>query len=189
MFILASASPARRRLLKGFRFRVAPSGVREVRRGTLRDTVVANAKLKAAAAAKRFPHAWVLAADTMIGYEGRIYGKPRDRKEAVRILRLLAGRTHTLGTGVVLQKGRFRIVRYATSRVTFRDGPPVERIVARHDPTRFAGGYAIRRRDPLIARVEGSVTNVIGLPMEIVGPLLRRLDPRAESPTAPPSST
>jgi septum formation protein len=177
VFILASSSTARRKLLKGYRFKVVPPGVREVRRRTLRATVVANAKLKAAEVARRFPNTWVLAADTMIAFRGRIYGKPRDRKDAARLLRLLAGKTHVLGTGAVLQKGRFRLVRYVTSRVTLRPDPPIEKIVAGLDPTRFAGGYAVRRRDPLIARIDGSLTNVIGLPMEVLAPLLRNLAP------------
>ena len=117
MFILASASPSRKKLLKGYRFRVVPPGVREVRRGTLQATVVANAKLKADAVARRHPDEWVLAADTMIAYGGRIYGKPRDRKAAVRLLRSLAGKTHVLATGAVLQKGKFRIVKFVTSKV------------------------------------------------------------------------
>jgi septum formation protein len=177
MFILASASVARRELLKGFRFRVVPSGVREVRRRTLRDTVMANARLKAGAVARQHPDTWVLAADTMIAYGGKIYGKPRDRKAALRLLRNLSGRTHVLGTGVILQKGRFRIARYVTSRVTLRPDPPVEKLLRRYDPSRFAGGYAIKpQNDPLIEKIEGSVSNVIGLPMERVGPLLKALE-------------
>lgn len=188
MFILASGSEARRRLLKGYRFRVVPSRVREVRRRTLHDTVVANARKKAEAVARKNPDAWVLAADTMIEFGGRIYGKPRNRKAALRLLRLLAGGTHVLATGVVLQKNRFRITRAAESRVTFRSNPPIEKILKKQDPTRFAGGYAIRpKNDPLIERVEGSVTNVIGLPMEIVEPLLRSL-PGAVS-ADPPTDT
>ena len=176
MFILASSSAARKELLKGFRFRVVEPGVREIRRRTLRDTVLANARRKAEAVARQHPSTWVLAADTMIAYGGKIYGKPRDRKAAVRLLTLMAGRTHMLGTGVVLQKDRFRIERYVTSRVTLRPDPPVEKLLRRYDPTRFAGGYAIRpENDPLIEKIEGSVTNVIGLPMERVGPLLRAL--------------
>jgi septum formation protein len=178
MFILASASTSRRKLLEGYRFRVVPSGVREVKRGTLRATCVANARLKADAVARRFPTEWVLAADTMIAYGGKIYGKPRDRKAAVRLLRSLAGRTHVLGTCCVLQKGSFRIVKYVTSKVTLHDDPPIERIVARKDPTQYAGGYAIREKnDPLIKSIEGSRSNVIGLPMEILEPLLKRLSP------------
>jgi len=185
MFILASASTSRRKLLKGHRFRVVPSGVREVRRKTLRATCVTNARLKADAVARRFPTEWVLAADTMISYGGRIYGKPRDRKAAVRLLRTLAGATHTLGTGVVLQKGGFRIVKFVTSKVTLHDDPPVEKIVARTDPMKYAGGYAIREKnDPLIRRIDGSRSNVIGLPMELLEPLLRKLE--REAPGTPP---
>jgi septum formation protein len=182
MFILASASAGRRGLLKGFRFRVVPSGVREVLRKGLRATCVANARLKADAVARRFPTEWVLAADTMISFGGRIYGKPRDLKAAARLLRRLAGRTHTLGTGVVLQKGRFRIVRYVVSKVTLRKDPPLERILRKGDAVRYAGGYAIRpKNDPLIERVEGSVSNVIGLPLEVLAPLLEQL-PRVPRP-------
>jgi septum formation protein len=183
MFILASASSSRKKLLKGFRFRVVPSGVREVRRKTLQATCVTNARLKADAVSRRFPTDWVLAADTMISYGGRIYGKPRDRKAAVRLLRSLAGATHTLGTGVVLQKGSFRIVKYVTSRVTLHDDPPVEKIVAKGDPTKYAGGYAIREKnDPLIRSIDGSRSNVIGLPMEILEPLLRKLQREEPAP-------
>lgn len=178
MFILASASTSRRKLLKDYFFKVVPSGVREVRKGGLKTTCVANARLKADAVAARFPTDWVLAADTMIAYGGKIYGKPRDRKAAAALLRKLAGKTHVLGTGVVLQKGSFRIVKYVTSKVTLHDDPPIDEIVRKTDPTRYAGGYAIKEKnDPLIARIDGSRTNVIGLPMELLGPLLKRLDP------------
>lgn len=186
MFILASASTSRKKLLKGFRFRVVPSGVREVRRKTLQATCVVNARVKADAVSRRFPTEWVLAADTMISYGGRIYGKPRDRKAAVRLLRSLAGRTHTLGTAVVLQKGSFRIVKYVTSKVTLHDDPPVEKIVSKSDPTKYAGGYAIREKnDPLIRSIEGSRSNVIGLPMEFVAPLLRKLERESPQPAKP----
>ena len=186
MFILASASTSRKKLLKGFRFRVVPSGVREVRRKTLQATCVVNARLKADAVSRRFPTEWVLAADTMISYGGRIYGKPRDRKAAVRLLRSMAGQTHTLGTGVVLQKGSFRIVKYVTSKVTLHDDPPVEKIVAKSDPTKYAGGYAIREKnDPLIRRIDGSRSNVIGLPLEFVAPLLRKLERESPVPAKP----
>ena len=179
MFILASASASRKGLLKGYRFRVVPSRVREVKRKTLRATVLVNAKRKAEAVARRFPHDWVLAADTLIAFEGKVYGKPRDRKAAAKLWTLLAGKTHTLMTGVVLQKGAFRIVRVSTSLVTVREDPPIAKLLKTLDPTRYAGGYKIRKsRDPLIERIEGSRSNVIGLPMEIVKPLLRHLRPK-----------
>jgi len=178
MFILASASASRRKLLKGYRFKVVPSNVREIRRRTLRETVVANAKLKAQAVARRHPHTWVLAADTLVALDGRIYGKPRDRKAAERMWRAMAGRTHVLGTGVVLQKDDFRIVKYVTSRVRVRPDPPIAALLRKTDPTKYAGGYAVRaKNDPLVEGIEGSVSNVIGLPMEVLGPLLRNLTP------------
>lgn len=159
-----------------------------MRRATLRATVLANARLKADAVSRLHPGEWVLAADTMISFGGRIYGKPRDRKAAVRLLRSLAGETHVLGTGVILQKGSFRIVKYVTSKVTLHDDPPVESIVARTDPTKYAGGYAIRaKNDPLIRRIEGSVSNVVGLPMEFLAPLLRRLEDHGAAATKPKS--
>ncbi|HKS17321.1 MAG TPA: Maf family protein, partial [Planctomycetota bacterium] len=84
MLILASASPARRGLLRqaGVPFEVLPSNVRELRgRGrTLAATVVENALRKSRGAARRHPDRWVLAADTMIAFRGRIYGKPATRK-------------------------------------------------------------------------------------------------------------
>ena len=176
MFILASSSAARRKLLKGYTFKVLPSGVREVRKGTLEATVVANARLKADAVVKDHPHTWVLAADTMIVFEGKLYGKPKDRKAAAKLLTKLSGKTHTLGTGVVLQKNEFRIVKYVTSHVTLHENPPIARILKKYDPKKFAGGYAIKRKnDPLIRRIDGSVSNVIGLPMETVEPLLKHL--------------
>ena len=189
MFILASASPARRRLLRGHSFKVDPTGVREIKLKGLRATTVENARRKAEAAARRHPHAWVLAADTMVGYGGKIYGKPRDRKAALRLWERMAGKTHLLGTGLVLQKGSFRIVKYAVSKVRLRPAAEVLKLLKTHDPTKYAGGYAIRTvksagrpggidlspRDPLVESIEGSVTNVIGLPLEVVEPLLRNL--------------
>ena len=195
MFILASASPARRRLLRGHSFKVDPTGVREVSLKGLRATTVENARRKAEAAARRHPDAWVLAADTMVGYGGKIYGKPRDRKAAVRLWERMAGKTHLLGTGVVLQKGRFKIVKYAVSKVRLRSAAEVGKLLKKHDPTKYAGGYAIRTvkaagkpggidlspKDPLVEAIEGSVTNVIGLPLEVVEPLLRNLGAAASS--------
>ena len=86
MLILASGSTARRSLLRGagVRFEVLPSGARELRgRGrTLAATVLENALRKSRGAARLHPRRWVLAADTMIAFRGRIYGKPPSRKAA-----------------------------------------------------------------------------------------------------------
>jgi septum formation protein len=180
MLILASASPARRALLReaGVRFEVVPSRLPEIagRGRSLDKTVLLNAARKARSVARRFPDRWVLAADTLIEYQGRIYGKPRDRKRAVAVLSKLSGRTHRLSTAVVLQRGRRVIRKIERTRVTLRALPPerIRRLIRR--PEKLAGGYAIRRgRDPLVESIRGSFTNVVGLPMEVVMPILRRL--------------
>lgn len=181
MLVLASASEARAALLRaeGFRFKILPARVRELagRGRTLRETVLENARRKAAAVARRVPRdATILAADTMIEFEGRLHGKPRSRRAAVELLSRLAGRTHRLATGIVVRRGGRNVERCVTSRVTLRalDRAALSRVIARRDPTKYAGGYAVHRNDPLVARIEGSFTNVVGLPMEVVGPLLRR---------------
>jgi len=186
-FILASASPARKQLLRraGFRFDVVPSRAREVMRGGLRVTVLANARCKAAVVARRHPGRWVLAADTLIEFERRLYGKPRNLRAAEALLVRMAGRTHKLATGVVLQRDRRRIERIAFTWVTMREQPRgrIRAALRRSRATRLAGGYAIRRgRDPLVERLRGSFSNVVGLPMEVVAPLVRarchtRVDP------------
>jgi septum formation protein len=137
---------------------------------------LANAVRKARAVSKRFPGGWVLAADTMIEFSGRLYGKPRDRRQAIGWMTRLTGKVHRLATGVVLRKDRVEIRRVVLTRVKLRalDRAELGRVLRR--PDQLAGGYAIRRgRDPLVERIWGSFTNVVGLPMETVLPLLRRL--------------
>ncbi len=180
MLILASASPARQELLReaGFRFRVLPAHVPELKgRGrTLGETVLENARRKARPVARRNTGEWVLAADTMIEFEGRIYGKPGDRKEGVELLYRMGGKEHRLATGVVLRRGKRILERVVESRVMIR---PLDRKTLRKHvtrPQRFAGGYSVREKnDPVVEKVEGSWTNVVGLPMEVVAPLLVRL--------------
>ena len=182
MLILASASAARRALLReaGVPFEVIPSRARELRgRGrTLAATVLENALRKSHAAARSHPYRWVLAADTMIAFRGRIYGKPASRKAAVELARRLSGTTHELSTGVVLRRGGRILKRAVVSRVHVRrlDDGSLRRLFRTSDPTSVAGGYRVSpRRDPLIARIDGSFTNVVGLPMEWVLPRLRAL--------------
>lgn len=180
VLILASASPARKRLLReaGIRCRVVPSGVRETLRGGLREVVLTNARRKAAFVSRRHPEHWVLAADTLIEFRGRIYGKPRNREAALRLHQRLSGETHRLATGVVLQRGSRKLERVVFSRVTLKsvEREDLVRLFQKSDPTRFAGGYAVRRRgDPLVRKIRGSFSNVVGLPLEILLPLLRRL--------------
>ena len=107
----------------------------------------------------------------MIAFRGRIYGKPATRKAALDLARRMSGTTHELATGVVLRRGARVLKRAVISKVKVRrlDESSLRRIFARTDPTRVAGGYRVKKgRDPLIERIDGSFTNVIGLPMEWV---------------------
>jgi septum formation protein len=181
--ILASESPRRRELLAalGVPFRVIPSGVAET---PLPGEGPAHFARRAAAdkgeeIAAMEPSAFVLAADTIVVVDGRILGKPRSRSDARRMLRLLAGREHTVCTAVCLlcaERG-YRDVGTETTRVRFRDLTPAE--IAAYAGTGEcddkAGAYAAQGAGMLlIDRVAGSFTNVVGLPMARVVRMLQR---------------
>lgn len=168
MILLASASPRRRDLLQacGLTFEVFSPDVDETPlRGETPSALVRRlALLKAAAARERFPGHVVIAADTTVALNGRSLGKPRDAAEARRMLRALSGKTHFVHTGFCVDT-RARVV---TTRVTFRklSRADIDRYVASGECFDKAGAYAIQGVGAaLVARVSGSYTNVIGLPV------------------------
>jgi septum formation protein len=179
--ILASSSPRRRELMaaRGYRFEVLTASVEETAPPhlTARETVLLNARLKGAAVAALRPDACVVAADTLVALDGVPLGKPAGMAEARRMLAALAGRTHQVFTGVWIEErdaGRTESF-VEVSDVRFRPVTAVEiedycRIVHVLDK---AGAYAAQE-DPigLIAAIAGSRTNVIGLPIERLDPLL-----------------
>jgi septum formation protein len=176
--VLASASPRRRELLArtGLAFEVLPADVAEEPRAgeAPRALVERLAAEKATRVRDRLPAAprrVVLGSDTIVTLDGEILGKPRDAEHAVGMLRRLAGRTHTVWTGVaVAETGAAALrIRSVESRVTLRAAGEAElrAYVASGEPLDKAGAYALQgegRR--LVSRVEGSETNVIGLPLE-----------------------
>jgi septum formation protein len=176
--VLASASPRRRDLLvrAGLAFEVLPADVtEEPRRGEAPRALVERlAAEKAASVRDRLParpRRLVLGSDTIVTLDGEILGKPRDPEDAVSMLRRLAGRTHTVWTGVaVAETGDAALrIRSVESRVTLRAVAEDElrAYVATGEPLDKAGAYALQgegRR--LVSCVEGSETNVIGLPLE-----------------------
>ncbi len=173
--ILASASPRRAALLRnlGVKFRVVPSQAPEVRHEQLTACELSqlNAFRKARAVAKKIPDALVLGADTLVCFGTRLFGKPTNLEEAERMIAQLQGRTHQVVTGVCLiHLRRFRQKIFAeTTDVTFRPlGPKQIRsyLKAIH-PLDKAGAYAIQTRgDLIVERVAGSLSNVVGLPVE-----------------------
>jgi septum formation protein len=173
--ILASASPRRRQLLTehGYLFEVEPAEVTEVapEHLTAGEIVLFNARLKAEAVARLHPQAWVLGVDTLVGFGGRIFGKPADMAEAQTMLAELNGRQHEVFSGVWLscrERGRQRGLVEIT-RVRFHQLTPQQRLayLRRIGPLDKAGAYAAQDDGgELIESFEGSFSNVIGLPME-----------------------
>lgn len=184
--VLASASPRRRDLLakalvkSGIGFRIVPSHADETRRrGEPPDAYVARiAEAKARTVARRCPDAWVLAADTAVTLDGTVLGKPADVADARDMLRRLSGRTHRVLTGFVLcdrtdAAGPAQVV---TSHVHFRtlSEAVIDAYLDTGEPFDKAGAYAVQGAGrALVDRVDGSLSNVIGLPLDEVGAALR----------------
>lgn len=178
--VLASASPRRRALLEGagLRFEVRPADVpEEAPPGTPAPALareLAVRKARAASAGLGIGPALVLGADTVVALDdGRLLGKPRDRAEAERHLRALSGTTHSVVTGVCLRDapGGAEEVFHAETRVTMRRLGEEEILayVAGGEGLDKAGGYAIQEgADRFVTRVDGSRSNVVGLPVEEV---------------------
>ncbi|HSH43950.1 MAG TPA: Maf family protein [Arenicellales bacterium] len=177
MFYLASQSPRRRALLEsvGLNFEVIRVRVDEdlFEHESPKAAVERLAVDKAAEGSaviereNRPPHP-VLAADTIVVLEDRILGKPGDAAEAMRTLEDLSGRTHRVLTSVALQSGDDLRLRTSESRVTMKvlDRWEIERYWATGEPRDKAGSYAIQGLGSgLVARLEGSYSGVVGLPM------------------------
>ena len=168
--ILASASPRRSALLKeaGPAFadmRILTSHVEEG------SDPLENARLKADAVAQMNPRALVIGADTVIRFEGKTIGKPADLADAKRILAMLSGRTHDVATGVCVRCVEADIlVRFEDiTHVTFRTLTPaiIDKYVRDVNVLDKAGAYAIQEHgEDIIESIDGSLTNVIGLPVE-----------------------
>ncbi len=179
--ILASASPRRLELLKraGFDCEVIPAQVveHEDESSCPRHMVLHNAELKACEVAARYPGRLVLGADTTVALDDKVLNKPGDMEEAYSMLRRLSGRTHTVYTGVCLRRETPPYCRAEvfTSRVTFRQlsEETIRRYCSLVNPLDKAGAYGIQKgREMIIEKVEGSVDNVMGLPVQEIEALM-----------------
>jgi septum formation protein len=180
--ILASASPRRAELLlaAGIPFTTHPVDVDEQSRDgeAPRDYVlrVATDKARACPASG---DAVVLAADTTVVAASEILGKPLDAADAARMLRLLSGRAHLVLTGVVLRRGEIEVAAVESTAVTFV--PLTENDIAWYvgtgESSDKAGAYAVQGlASRFVARIDGSYTNVVGLPVTTVWRLLAVLE-------------
>ncbi len=191
-FVLASQSPRRQELLTaaGFHFSVESADVDETAlAGETADVYVARlAEAKARAVLARRPQALVLGADTTVVVDGDILAKPDDAADATRMVRRLAGRAHEVLTGVALVSANWSRVTVAATTVWF--GPmsaaEIEAYVASGEPMDKAGAYGIQGRAArYVTRIEGSYSNVVGLPVALVHDLLAEYPGRAPEVPAP----
>jgi len=183
--ILASASQRRADLLQeaGIRFRILIPQVDEYTQGSHphfspRNLAIQNSKLKAEAISKKFPNHIVVGADTIVVLGKRIFGKPKDMKDAEKMLGQLNGRTHRVITGVCLcYEGRLKTFSVMT-KVTFKKlrSQEIKKYLKLIHPLDKAGAYAAQSHtDRIIQKVEGSFSNVVGLPMERLQVELQRI--------------
>lgn len=185
-FILASASPRRRQLLSeaGYVFTVVEPHIDESAFSTKGIKAAAYAKKLALAKAKnvaeKYPDSVVIGADTTVDFQGQIIGKPADAKDAERITRKLFSAPHKVITGLAIVRlcDNTEVVTSASTMVYPK--PLTAEQIAEHIKGGSwqdkAGAYAIKETgDEFVERIEGSLTNVMGLPMELLESLLAGL--------------
>jgi septum formation protein len=185
--ILASASPRRAELLRaaGYTFEAIVADVDEsIRPGESPSTYVRRlAAEKSAAAQKRSrdSSAVILGADTTVVVADAILGKPGDDGEAAEMLRRLSGNTHEVLTGISLRQGSYEMGRVESTLVLFRSltSDEVAWYVASSEGRDKAGGYAIQGlASRFVTKIEGSYSNVVGLPIACLAELLPQLTHR-----------
>ena len=177
--ILASGSPRRRAMMEffGVPFEVIPSELSEFfAEGEGQWRALDMARKKAFMLSRKVKGRYILAADTMVHVGKHYLGKPKDRDDAVRMIKMLSGRAHYVYTGVCLRRpDGSELYDASITRVAFITLPDVliERYVDTGEPMDKAGGYAMQGlASVFISRIEGSPTGVIGFPLTMVGKLL-----------------
>lgn len=178
--LLASASPRRAELLRaaGFTFDIQPANADEsVHPGEAAAAYVRRvAQAKAHAVLPAAGDRLVLAADTTVVVDGQIFGKPADERDAVRMLRALRNRRHDVLTAVTLAARSRTLTRVEQTMVEFApmsDGE-IDWYVASGEPSDRAGAYAVQGlASRFVTRVDGSYSNVVGLPVALVYEMLK----------------
>ena len=181
--ILASKSPRRRYLLEqaGLTFAVIPSSFNEdsVQLPNPADYVKALAEAKADEVARQYPDSWVIGADTIVTIDSAILGKPINPREARHMLQRLSGQSHFVYTGyaIVCKNKRIGISDAIKTDVQFKDltTEEIDWYIQTGEPFDKAGAYAIQGMGTfLVRRINGSYTNVVGLPVcEVIETLIK----------------
>lgn len=178
--LLASASPRRLALLAqiGIRARAVPSNIDEIQHPdeTPEAACLRFAREKAAAVAKDYPDRVVLAADTIGIFNGRLLGKPHSPDDAYAMLKMLAGRTHTVLTAYCIRQQSNERCACASASVAMRpfDEALIRRYLATGEPMDKAGAYGIQGKGALLVeRINGDFYAVVGLPLAPVAQILQ----------------
>ncbi len=176
-FILASSSPRRKDLLQDLisQFEVVSAEVDELKNHPSgpESLVLENAKLKCQKVAEIYPDFWVLGADTLVALGNEVLGKPINIDEAKSMLMRLSSKTHYVYTGISLShiSNGINLSRTVATSVTFQElnETVIENYFRKVNPLDKAGAYAIQTcPEMIIQSYQGSLSNVIGLPQELV---------------------
>lgn len=170
-FILASGSPRRKEILKnaGYEFEIMTADADETlpENITPEEAVLYLAQLKGDAVAKKADFV-VVSADTVVAFDGAILGKPKDEKDAERMLKLLSGKTHSVFTGVCIQNKDKKVTFYVQTLVEFYElsEKEISDYVLTKEPMDKAGAYGIQGKGAvLVKKIDGDYLNVVGLPL------------------------
>ncbi len=180
--ILASASPRRKEILTdmGYEFKIIVSDANE--NITEADPCILTeklAKLKADAVSdKADENDIIISADTVVAIDDRILGKPKDKSDAENMISALSGNVHRVITGVCVKTANKEFIAHDITYVYFKKltAQQIEDYVSTDEPYDKAGGYAIQGlAGKFVDKIEGSYTNVVGLPKELLQKMLNKL--------------
>ncbi|PDY45784.1 Maf family protein [Bacillus pseudomycoides] len=181
--ILASGSPRRKELLElaGVPFEIVVSEIEETigAYSSPADIVMSLALQKASAVVEHHEDSVVLGADTIVTYESRILGKPKDESEAKEILQLLSGKTHEVYTGVALISKEKTVTFYERTEVTFWEltEEEIDAYIATKEPLDKAGSYGIQGKGSIfVQHIQGDYYSVVGLPIARLVRELKQFD-------------
>jgi septum formation protein len=181
--ILASSSPRRKQLLEqiGLEFEIHPSDIEEILDPALnpREQVESLSQQKATVVASKFKNAIILAADTMVALDGEVYGKPKDRDDAIRMLKKFSGGTHSIVTGftIIDTETKKSVTKSTETKVWFREmnEKEIESYIEKEKPFDKAGAYAIHElASVFVEKVEGDFFGGVGLSVYLVAEELKK---------------
>lgn len=180
MVILASASPRRKELLTQIfpHFEIIPALGQERADKTLppKDFVAVLAAQKCDEVFSSHPDCLVIGCDTIVVFNGKILGKPKDAQDAEKTLKALSGKTHQVMTGVCIRTPQKKLVKVDVTEVTFNDLSQefIKSYVDSGSPLDKAGSYGIQDKG-VVKSYTGSYTNVVGLPVELIKTMVKEV--------------